>query len=659
MPYRNVSEAEERNPGIRSLPPKAKRAWVSAFNSAKEQGHDDEVAAKIAWAAARRVMEKMEATFVIDGENIAIGIPFEKVDIKNRTIEGFATLDNVDSAGEIVDFEASREAFRNWIGNIREMHGPKAVGKALKVEEREKVHGNKHYRGIWVKAYISKGAQDTWEKILDGTLRGFSIGGRVLEKRPEIVKSDDDVFSKQHAVRITKYVLSELSVVDNPANPLAVFTGVSPGISIIKMADGDVQVSDVLGVEERHIFYCPLCDVAKTTHDIDNYGCPTCDSNMQHIATSYEDVDAEEIRKMIKAAKLDKDSVAYRPADGGDSCAICKHYTQDGYCELVAGDISPNYVCDRFDSKMKEVEDIKTEEVYNNVVRKSEDDDDIVKREFSDKERRRLAEEGLAMPDGSYPIVTVEDLRNAIRAYGRAKDKEAVKRWIIRRARALGRTDLLPDEWREEMNKTDLHVNQTSDMTNVIDYLVNAIAEKLMKADISGGDIGNVDKESLSRILDILKTAVGNVEEILSKAGVTVLSSEKSTEVDHVEDVTLPAAESADNASPGKVETDGTGSGQTVFAETPGPENVLPQVTKSEDEVALVKSVITEEMTKLSTKLSETLDAINQKFDSLSERVDKIEAGSASRKSADLNVSEELKKSKESFWGGRFFPSEM
>lgn len=70
------------------------------------------------------------------------------------------------------------------------------------------------------------------------------------------------------------------------------------------------------------------------------------------------------------------------------------------------------------------------------------------KRERSMETRRRLAQEGLAMPDGSYPIVTPQDLRNAIQAFGRADDPQATKEHIKRRARALGLTDILPENWR-------------------------------------------------------------------------------------------------------------------------------------------------------------------------------------------------------------------
>lgn len=69
------------------------------------------------------------------------------------------------------------------------------------------------------------------------------------------------------------------------------------------------------------------------------------------------------------------------------------------------------------------------------------------KREFSDKERSKLAEEGAAMPDGSFPIKTKDDLENAVKAIGRAKDKEAAQKHITARAKALDATDLLPADW--------------------------------------------------------------------------------------------------------------------------------------------------------------------------------------------------------------------
>lgn len=75
---------------------------------------------------------------------------------------------------------------------------------------------------------------------------------------------------------------------------------------------------------------------------------------------------------------------------------------------------------------------------------------DVQKRDVSADEREALADKGKAMPDGSYPIANENDLKNAIQAYGRAKDKPGVKRHIKRRAKELGRTDLIPDAWKKK-----------------------------------------------------------------------------------------------------------------------------------------------------------------------------------------------------------------
>lgn len=69
------------------------------------------------------------------------------------------------------------------------------------------------------------------------------------------------------------------------------------------------------------------------------------------------------------------------------------------------------------------------------------------KRDVSDKERARLADQGHALPDGSFPIASKSDLENAISSFGRAKNPARAKRHIIRRAKALGATALLPADW--------------------------------------------------------------------------------------------------------------------------------------------------------------------------------------------------------------------
>jgi hypothetical protein len=73
---------------------------------------------------------------------------------------------------------------------------------------------------------------------------------------------------------------------------------------------------------------------------------------------------------------------------------------------------------------------------------------DLVKRKFTAEQRRSMAEEGKAMPDGSYPIANRTDLMNAIRSWGRGGADPKVKAHIKRRAKALGASDMIPENWK-------------------------------------------------------------------------------------------------------------------------------------------------------------------------------------------------------------------
>jgi ATP-dependent Clp endopeptidase proteolytic subunit ClpP len=67
---------------------------------------------------------------------------------------------------------------------------------------------------------------------------------------------------------------------------------------------------------------------------------------------------------------------------------------------------------------------------------------------YNADDRKRMAGNGHAMPDGSYPIEDEEDLDNAIHAVGRGgADHDAIRRHVIKRAKALGKSDAIPDNW--------------------------------------------------------------------------------------------------------------------------------------------------------------------------------------------------------------------
>ena len=185
------------------------------------------------------------------GDNITLSVPFTKVNREKRTVSGFATLDNVDQTGDVVTSEASIKAFENFRGNLREMHQPIAVGKivSFKPETYYDPASKEFYNGVYVDAYISKGAQDTWEKVLDGTLAGFSIGGKIIESDNEVNKATGKT------VRFIKdYALMELSIVDSPANELCNILSISKmnGQLLFKGIAAETQV--------ENIFYCEDSD---------------------------------------------------------------------------------------------------------------------------------------------------------------------------------------------------------------------------------------------------------------------------------------------------------------------------------------------------------------------------------------------------------------
>jgi len=181
-----------------------------------------------------------------EGDNLRLSMPFSKVDKERRIVSGFATLDNVYKQNDIVTTDASLKAFAKFRGNIREMHQPISVGKMVAFREDKYFDPDtkKFYNGVYVSAYVSKGAQDTWEKVLDGTLSGFSIGGR-MNKWDDAY--DDNV---DKTVRIIKdYDLVELSLVDNPANQFA-------NIMSVEKVDGvDVIKGDIANVDIENVFW--------------------------------------------------------------------------------------------------------------------------------------------------------------------------------------------------------------------------------------------------------------------------------------------------------------------------------------------------------------------------------------------------------------------
>ncbi|MGU3387267.1 hypothetical protein ACLBYG_22345 [Methylobacterium sp. D53M] len=123
------------------------------------------------------------------------------------TVSGVASSEATDAAGEVVKASAIKAAlpdfFAHGSGNLREMHQLSAAGTVDTAEVDETT----------AMTTISATVVDPVAilKIRSGTYKGFSIGGKVLER---------DAANRK---LITKIRLNEISLVDRPSCPEAVF----------------------------------------------------------------------------------------------------------------------------------------------------------------------------------------------------------------------------------------------------------------------------------------------------------------------------------------------------------------------------------------------------------------------------------------------------
>ena len=298
-----------------------------------------------------------KASWVTDGDNVRLSMPFGKVDQERRLVSGFASLDNIDKQMDIVTTEASMSAFAKFRGNIREMHQPSAVGKMISFKEEKYFdpESKKFYKGIYVSTYISKGAQDAWEKVLDGTYTGFSIGGR-MNKWDDAY---DDTMEKQ--IRIIKdYDLIELSLVDSPANQFASIMSVEKvdGVDMIKadntvlenvfydkesglviVSEEETQVSPATGQEMKNIGFVEKDDLEKanmikflvdsakgiSTIKITKEVNPMTEATEVAVESAVEQVEVtpeaqpavvEETPAVVEEAPVAQEAPAAEPADG-------------------------------------------------------------------------------------------------------------------------------------------------------------------------------------------------------------------------------------------------------------------------------------------------------------------------------------------------------
>jgi hypothetical protein len=230
-----------------------------------------------------------KAYWTSDNDDIKLSMPIAKVDVERRIVSGFATLDNLDKQADIVPTDVSIKAFETFRGNLREMHQSIAVGKVVNFRQEKffDKSSDRLYNGVYVDAYISKGAQDTWEKVLDGTLSGFSIGG--------IIKDSENAYDEKVAktIRVVKdYELNELSLVDNPANQFA-------NVVSIQKINKDAQIDGIIAKADlENVYWCENDGIVRLS-EVDDSSCPSCEVSMKNIGF----VETKDTEKCVNCKK--------------------------------------------------------------------------------------------------------------------------------------------------------------------------------------------------------------------------------------------------------------------------------------------------------------------------------------------------------------------
>ena len=287
------------------------------------------------------MIEINKAHFDVDGDTLRLTMPIAKIDEERRIVSGFATLDNVDRQGDVLLSEASRKAFENFRGNVRLMHQPIPAGKVMSFRENSfyDKESQQNYSGVYVDAYISKGAENIWQMVLDGTLTGFSIGGRIVDYETKM----DEGNPKNGSVRVVKeYELMELSLVDSPANQFA-------NIFSIQKVDNNIVTSGIATeVSTENVYWCDNDRIA-ISDPAEKFDCPSCRNPMYEIGwVESTDVNKnQEIGKIVdgyllKAESLKTgDSVSWN-SSGGTARGKVERIVRTGSINVPGSDFTIN-----------------------------------------------------------------------------------------------------------------------------------------------------------------------------------------------------------------------------------------------------------------------------------------------------------------------------
>jgi len=346
-------------------------------------------------------------------------------------VKGLATDATLDLDEQICDPEWLKTAMPEWfkIGNIREMHQSKAIGKAMEMEQSG--------TGFVVEAKIVD--SEAARLVEEGIYTGFSVG----IKGARVEKSAD---APGGMIRSGKIV--EVSLVDRPANPSCV-------IELAKSVKGKLVKGTAMADIEKDAIDTEAIMTEPEGAPTELYeaiqACTACAGTGKKTNTASEEFDTP--------------------------CEVCNG----------TGEQPEGLVDDQLQNSPTIPQNMDNENANRDIKAADADDAEVTepeveKKDYTQAERELAGDKGEALPDGSYPIKTIGDLKNAIQAFGRAKDPAKVKAHIKTRAKALGREDLIPDKWKgadAELVKADDMIHDPAELEAVRAGMIALIKAEL------------------------------------------------------------------------------------------------------------------------------------------------------------------------------------
>lgn len=436
--------------------------------------------------------------------SFSMNIPLFKIDEEQKLVYGRATQEVVDKSDEIMDYESSKPMFEKWsndfanrtngksYGNVRIQHDSKRVGGKI----AEPLTFNDADKAIDICVKVNDDA--LFNQIKEGYYTGFSVGGSYGKQW-----TDDDGLLHYTAIP------SEISIVDNPCVGTATIMYVkADGTTETKtFKKEDKSMDDLTKVNEevKQKFMDALAKAdtkkAFSFEEIENrlegalraqittpFDCGyfyiidvfldsviICgdldgDGDRDCYRIGYT-MDADGVIKLGKIGAVRRTWIPAIDEDNPDmEFGLPKANKADEATDLQKADeVEELAKADEVEKTAVEIEpkdeakpEVEKTSVEVDEKQEEKDKEEVEKRDFSAEERKKLAEEGKAMPDGSFPIENKEDLKNAIRLVGQAKDKEKAMAFIKKRAKALNAEDMIPESWGkaekaadDEMEKAD------------------------------------------------------------------------------------------------------------------------------------------------------------------------------------------------------------